>query len=848
MGLTAGALFRRGEDGPYERVASVGWADGDNRSLAGDDPLVLHLKANGAAMSLSDTRFSQAYLLSKTNGADEALPIFSQGTLTAIALYGPHANGTKIDPLERSAIAKLAAPAEQAYDSLRVRLDNVRRLSEILERLDNVAYDELHYYLAEQALASIPESSRKALIACAAIPDATHEDVAYATGDPNDGERLAELASTSALIRVRRDGTYALHPLMRHILLQNLGDRRQAMLARCAQAWDESKHHGRAARLYWEAGIRNAAADQLEAHYADGDIRSIIRTDEYAQLCASLEIHEVLHRPNAWLKHCLGRIFKDDTRGCAREGQLVLEGARGQISVGIDAFIHSWISWMHLHAGETDQPPALNRSPDSLPPGARAFAHLVQADTLGRCGRITECEAALKAANDLFVPLDEIAAMQAVIRATGIERLNGRTHEERALLDHATHLFGAVDSRLVLWSLAERVMASWLSGDDAALRTNASDLRTRVETEDSPALEHFVASINGEFGEPNGTESPRFVAYAYLVQACNSEDVLSARHYAERAYVAATRAHEPYLVLLSFIARAKLDPPGNAHLSQAMDASERIGSLRLQEAVRAIVAGGKDAGMLGAFVARLEKTREGSMQPLTIELASCAVSRGVERLQLSERELALAIAIARRPEPTSAIELAEMLWPDLDEGAGLRAVQTYVHRLRQRLQDHDVIELVAQGYRYRSDTSVDPWQIERDVASLPHAPLGRFDTLILARVTMQLSTTRPGFTIGWEWFAPVERRMAELLRDAEYRMAKNALQSGMLDEALTCAKNIISRDELDEAAWELVIRCHLGAGDKAAAQREFRQYRDILERELHEEPSKEISGLLAAEA
>jgi len=118
-----------------------------------------------------------------------------------------------------------------------------------------------------------------------------------------------------------------------------------------------------------------AAADQLEAHYADGDIRSIIRTDEYAQLCASLEIHEVLHRPNAWLKHCLGRIFKDDTRGCAREGQLVLEGARGQISVGIDAFIHSWISWMHLHAGETDQPPALNSLPDSLPPGARAFAH-----------------------------------------------------------------------------------------------------------------------------------------------------------------------------------------------------------------------------------------------------------------------------------------------------------------------------------------------------------------------------------------------------------------------------------------------------------------------------------------
>lgn len=846
MNLTAGALFRRRDDGPYERVADVGWTDSDNRSLACDDPLVLHLKANGAAMSLSDTRFSEAYLLAKTNGADEAVPIFCQGTLTAIALYGPHTNGTKIDPLERSAIANLAAPAEQAYDSLRVRLDNVRRLSDILERLDTVAYDELHYYLAEQALAAIPDSARKALIACAAIPDATHEDVAYATGDLNDGERLTELASTSALIRVRKDGTYAVHPLMKHILLRNFGDARQAMLVRCAQAWDKHGRHGRAAMLYSEAGIRSAAADQLEAHYSGREIRSMIRSDEYAELCASLDLHEVLHRPNVWLKRCFARIFKDDARGCAREGQLILEGAGGQISPTLEALIRSWISWMQIHAGELEQSHALTRVDGSLSPAISAFIHLAQADAFGRSGNIQECEGELKAASDLFVPLDEFAAIQAVIRSTTIERLCGRTREERALLDHATQLFAAVGSRLALWSMAEAVMASWLCGDDAALRTAAKDLRTRLENDSNPTLDHFVASIRGDFPHPNGTESPRFLAYAYLVQACTSEDAVRAREYAERAHVAAMLAHEPYVGLLASIAQAKLDPPGIAHLAQAMDASDRIGSARLQEAIRAIVAGGDDAGMLAAFVARLEKTRDGSAQLLAIELASCAVSRGVERLQLPERELALAVAIARRPEPTSAIELAEMLWPDLDESAGLRAVQTYVHRLRQRLQDHDVIELVQQGYRYRSDTSVDLWQIERDVASVPQGSLGRFDTLVLARVSKQLNATRPGFTIGWEWFAPVERRMAELLRDAEYRMAKNALQTGMLDDALTRAKNIISRDELDEAAWELVIRCRLDAGDKAAAQREFRQYRDILERELHEKPSAEISGLITA--
>ena len=846
LSLTAGALFRRRDDGPFERVAAVGWLPTDNRTLAGDDPLVLHLQAERAPLSLTHTRFMEAYLHAKTNGAEEAVPIFSRGSLTAIALYGSHSNGTKIDPLERSALAKLAIPAERAYDLLRARSENVRRLSDMLERLDNVAYDELHYYLAEQALGSIPEAARKALVACAAIPDATRHDIVLATEDEMDAQRLQDLASGSALIRARANGTYAVHPLMRHILLRDFADARKTMLVRCAQGWQQQEDHARAAVLYWEAGIRSAAAEALEAHYSNGDIRGLVRTDECEQLCASLELHEVLHRPNAWLKRSIARIFKDDCRSCARDGQLVSEGAHGKIAVATEALLRSWISWMQVHAGEPDQATSLNRLPSSLPSAARAFSHLVRADALGRCGKLCECEAELKAANELFVPLDEFAAMQATIRATCIERIAGRRQEERSLLDHATQLFDSTNSRLALWSTAETLMTAWIYGDEPSFRKNAEALRTLVENQSATTLKHFCESACGAFPEPNGAESPRFLAYASLVQASNAEDETAARRYAERAHVAATRTREPFLLVLTCIAQAKLHPPGLHNLSQAIDACDGIKSPPLQNAVRSIVAGEKDTGMLAAFAARWDKTRKGSAQAVSIELASCAITRGTEPLQLSERELALAIAIARRPEPTAAIELAEMLWPDLDETAGLRAVQTYVHRLRQRLHDHDFIELLPQGYRYRTDTTVDLWRIERFIASLSSSPLGRFDTLILSGITKQLNATRPGFTIGWEWFAPVERRMAELLRDAEHRIAKEALQNGALDNALAYAKSIISRDELDEAAWEIIIRCHLVAGDRVAALRDFRHYREIVHRELNEEPSAEITGLITA--
>jgi ATP/maltotriose-dependent transcriptional regulator MalT len=176
-------------------------------------------------------------------------------------LYGPHVNGTRIDPNERSALANLAAAAEQAYDTLRIRSTNVRRLSELLERIDGkVPYDEVHHYLADQVIQTVSEQTRIALLACAVIPQPTAEDIVYATGDENDIDRLKYMLSSSSLIRLNQDGVYTLHPLIRHALLTRARDKRKDMLLRCARAWEERQEHARAARLYSAAGMRQDAA------------------------------------------------------------------------------------------------------------------------------------------------------------------------------------------------------------------------------------------------------------------------------------------------------------------------------------------------------------------------------------------------------------------------------------------------------------------------------------------------------------------------------------------------------------------------------------------------------------
>ncbi|MGA8100167.1 MAG: bacterial transcriptional activator domain-containing protein, partial [Candidatus Cybelea sp.] len=76
------------------------------------------------------------------------------------------------------------------------------------------------------------------------------------------------------------------------------------------------------------------------------------------------------------------------------------------------------------------------------------------------------------------------------------------------------------------------------------------------------------------------------------------------------------------------------------------------------------------------------------------------------------------------------------------------------------------------------------------------------------------------------------------------RLAEDALRSKSYHRALQLAQQVIALDELDEPAWEIAIYTLLESGDRAAAQRELRRYREITQRELNAEPSQELYDLV----
>ncbi len=122
LDLTSGALFHRDRaEGRFVREIAAGWSAGDVGELAEDDPLVLHLLAEGTPIRLADVRWSTEDLPSIGNSV-LATPVLLRDELLTIVLYGPHRNGADIDPDEVRSIVKLAESAGATYDHIEARM------------------------------------------------------------------------------------------------------------------------------------------------------------------------------------------------------------------------------------------------------------------------------------------------------------------------------------------------------------------------------------------------------------------------------------------------------------------------------------------------------------------------------------------------------------------------------------------------------------------------------------------------------------------------------------------------------------------------------------------------------
>ncbi len=398
----------------------------------------------------------------------------------------------------------------------------------------------------------------------------------------------------------------------------------------------------------------------------------------------------------------------------------------------------------------------------------------------------------------------------------------------------------------VAQDLAEAAFGAWLSGDDAALSRYSAELDEIVHRNGVRGFAFYSAILRGRAEKPADADMLKWVACGRIIEAANAGDSTRAIGYAQAAIAAGQQHGAPFIECLCVITLAFFDDLRfDDHMRRAINLAERCDSPQLVAAVYAIADRRAEQGMLSAFIERLERERIERVPMLEVELASGHVRSAGREVALSDRELALLVALSIRRETVPRARLADLLWPELDEYAARNALSVCLHRLRHHLSSDHAIVRTKDGYSLHDEVRVDLWDIDRAVAALRSRPaLSDAERRVLIGMYEKLRSRRPERMRAWEWFEGTDRHISELRLEVAGRLAKDALSHGDPHRALELAHEMIGYDACDESARQIAITAHLAIGDRGAALRQYRQYRDILASELQVEPSMEIKHLV----
>jgi DNA-binding SARP family transcriptional activator len=783
------------------------------------------------------SRFAPPHQIVTLRAADLA---FTRDEITTVFAH------TNVPAATLDRIATLSAGWPIAV-LLLARFAHEGRLDALLDRLDDVAYEELHEYLADQVLATLDADVRDALLACAALGTAEPRDLRLAAGDAAYNA-FTSFAKTSPFV-TRGDDGFDVHPLLASTLLDRYPDRVDALLAPAAAAYATAGEFQRAAEIHLARHDPSAAAAALDRVEVAEDAAPQIG---YARVLSALDHSIVLRYPRLWAVTALMRTFVSDSAALLEEAEGLAQRLPPDTDPSIRVYLYVFRILFLSYIGEFARALALVddfRMQIAAPevPTTRMHAWLLYFRSLmtARLGRLEEAERDFAAAWPFINGMHVMSSGALVTLAADVDRVRGDRDAERDKLNRGLERVRQSGlSNFIAFDEGEAAFGAWFAGEDELCAEHAFLLEAEVNREGIRGFAFFAAALRGHERSPQPADHGRWIACGHLVLASTASDPTDAIRHAELARESARHYHAPFTRVITALALAELDATRRRELrAEAAAVAATIDAPTLHHAVAAIVRG-DDGGYLAPFIRRYRRG-DGSAKPgITIELVTGRVLRDDVVLGLPEREHALLSAIAMRPDAISRQRLTDMLWPDLGESAARNAFHVCLHRLKARMQNDGIIVHTPDGYRLAGDVRVDLWEIDRMAASLR---AGRADEAELERrrtLYERLRATRTNLNETWDWFEPVDRHLRELRCEVAQLLAGDALVNGRIGEALTLANETIAYDPCDEPAREIAIRAYLADGDRAAALRHFRQYRDTLMAELQCEPSHTLAALV----
>jgi|GEM_PF-2038084 DNA-binding winged helix-turn-helix (wHTH) protein/tetratricopeptide (TPR) repeat protein len=648
----------------------------------------------------------------------------------------------------------------------------------LIERLERVARADMHEHLVHEVLTAFTPDMMSTLLAMAAIPNATLDDIAAATGIRHATPIIDRLLHLPGFIS-SESGAYQVHPLVLKTLRSSHGADLADDLLRAAQEYERAGEFLRAAELYTACANAHAAAGALDrlpaALFQQPPTRLIdaLTKIEMSSLCAY---------PNLWIAALPWRRQNVDSAHLYDEGSQ-LQAASGD-SISLQKRLRVRLAMLAQEIGRLAEARALveackGRSSLDESPEERRLLLMTSAVIAAKQGRFAEADqfadeadAVQIARNGRFEPERGLVAMEKA-RLFG-DWLGALKLSEEAL--YAAQRNGVISriataARAVAWS-------AWYCNDDA-LVTAANEMLEACGSSEVSAFARSVQAALSPFSADAPTADPalhvaRWHAALITTNAGQAEDLF------DQAIRGIDTTENVFLQIMMRASAALLLPTQRRRLLEARVIAQRIESPPLQASLELLIDSPRpsDYGIFKYMAARVARSPLKVRQDiLYVDVVRGRVRRGSELVHVSDRGFELLVALALMPNGTSKEALASAIWPGLDVEAALNALKMCVSRTRVQIADRDAIQSTKRGYSLGERVAIDVHEFERLLRSIRGVeafgdPIRRQ----LQEAAGSLGAREREYAGSWAWFAPCATHLDELQRELTLLLTKDAFK------------------------------------------------------------------------
>lgn len=222
-------------------------------------------------------------------------------------------------------------------------------------------------------------------------------------------------------------------------------------------------------------------------------------------------------------------------------------------------------------------------------------------------------------------------------------------------------------------------------------------------------------------------------------------------------------------------------------------------------------------------------------------LGGFGLSDGRVDIALAEGPQRLIAFLALRKHPVRRRLAAGVLWPEASADHAHSSLRSTLARLDRAARS--AVAVTASQLGLSELITVDLWESEAIARRL----MGPHDTLTLNRsAAAEVEALSAEILPDWyeDWVIVEAEAWHQRRLHALEALANDLRGEGAFGEAASAAQEAIKGDPLRESPRAALIRVHLAEGNVSEALREFAQYRQLLQRELHLEPTPRLQRLL----